>query len=137
VSNGLVSPVALGQVTISATSGTFTKTAAVTVAPRRLVAAGVDGPTWINQYGYYTWSTGASGGITPYTYRWEINFDRYPEWGFIGGNSNTVTFGVSPDDGSFQLRYTVTSADGQTAFGGIYVNVTGGTGCGTEIICNP
>jgi hypothetical protein len=134
---GVVTPVQVGQATISATVDEKTGTAAITVGERLLVAGEVDGPRWINQDGYYSWNSSASGGTAPYTYRWEINFDRYSSWGFIGGNSNTVSFGVSPDDGSFQLRLTITSNDGQTAVGGAYVNVSGGTGCETQIICSP
>jgi hypothetical protein len=43
---------------------------------------------------------------------------------------------VSPDDGSFDLRLTVTSATGRQATVTSYrVNVTGGTGCETKLIC--
>jgi hypothetical protein len=49
-----------------------------------------------------------------------------------------VSFTVDPNDGSFQLRLTVTSASGQQSVqDGAAVTVTGGTGCETKIICDP
>ena len=135
--NGLVTGVSEGQVTISATVDGVVGTAQITILERRLNVY-VDGPRWINQFGIYAWTASVSGGRTPYTYRWEINYQRYPTWGAIGSNSNRVSFTVDPNDGSFQLRLTVTSASGQQSVqDGADVTVTGGTGCETKIICDP
>jgi hypothetical protein len=100
------------------------------------LGAAIDGPSFINQLGSYRWTAATAGGVAPLSYRWEINFLLRPTWGGIGTNSSSVSFMVSPDDGSFDLRLTVTSATGRQATVTSYrVNVTGGTGCETKRIC--
>jgi hypothetical protein len=132
--SGVVTGVAKGSVTISATTDGVTGTAAVTVT-ERLLTVSVDGPLVINTatLQFYTWTATASGGETPYSYRWEINYALRPGWVVIGGNSSSVRVGVSPTGGNFLIRATVTSGSGQqTAQGSLSVKVTGGCG---KLIC--
>jgi uncharacterized protein YjdB len=134
-SSGVVTGVAKGSVTISATTDGVTGTAAVTVT-ERLLTVSVDGPLVINTatLQFYTWTATASGGETPYSYRWEINYALRPGWVVIGGNSSSVRVGVSPTGGNFLIRATVTSGSGQqTAQGSLSVKVTGGCG---KLICD-
>ena len=100
------------------------------------LAAFIDGPSYIDQLGSYGWTATTVGGVAPLRYRWEINYLLRPTWGGIGTNSSSVSFMVSPDDGSFQLRLTVTSATGrQTALASYQITVAGGSGCGSKFIC--
>jgi hypothetical protein len=100
------------------------------------LAAVINGPSYIDQLGSYSWSSSAAGGVAPLSYRWEINYLLRPMWGPIGTNATSVSFMVSPDDGSFQLRLTVTSATGrQAAVADYQITVTGGSSCGTQFIC--
>lgn len=96
----------------------------------------IDGPSYIDHLGSYGWTASTAGGVAPLSYRWEINYLLRPMWGPVGTNSNSVSFMVSPDDGTFQLRLTVTSATGrQAALAGYQIIVAGGSGCGSKFIC--
>ena len=55
-----------------------------------------------------TWTAGASGGSSPYTYTWYYN-------GTQVGTASTYTRTVCPSHGSFELKVVVTDSTGATA----------------------
>lgn len=110
---------------------------------RATMTALIDGPTSIyveddSNWQYHTWTVTHSGGRSPYHYKWEVKYpDVSPNWGVVGGNSDSVTFGVQAADGDIELRVTVTADDGAVVTAYTFVTVTGpGSGCDpTVLIC--
>lgn len=94
----------------------------------------ISGPFFIDAEGYYTWEAMPSGGLSPYTYQWEIRYDSQGMWGPLGSTSKEVTFFVEGSDGDFDLRVTTTdAADGSVAD---QHSVTNTAGCSDgQIIC--
>jgi hypothetical protein len=104
----------------------------VAITSASSLSVDMDG-TWIIHYpGTYTWEAHPYGGDGNYSYHWEIHYNDYPGWGWLG-NGQSVTFGVSAGDGDFLLRVTVTSA-GQSASQTRLV--LDSTGCYPQFICN-
>lgn len=89
----------------------------------------INGQTYIDYSGSYTWTAYASNGDGNYAYQWERSSDGY-SW-YPVSNASTYSAYVSQGDPAFYLRVIVTSA-GQTAQDQIYVTVAGNCP-GTEI----
>ena len=101
----------------------------------------IQGPYYIDTDGSYTWTAAATGGIRPFTYSWEINYQNFGGyWSPVGSSDSTLTQTVYTSNGPFDLRVTVTSSDGfQSAVATLHVSVPPPPpgSCGTQIICDP
>jgi subtilisin family serine protease len=103
------------SITNSATSGRLTDVGSgspnlllFSVGP---LSVFIDGPTYIDSSGTYTWEAFPFGGEIPYAYEWQ-----YCENGCaIVSREKTYSTTVYVGDPDFTLKVTVTSADGQTA----------------------
>jgi Bacterial Ig-like domain (group 2) len=128
-SSGVVTGVAMGNVTITATIKGVQGGTTVTVLQQRL-GVEISGP--VNPTpGSYTWTADASGGVPPLSYAWEINYPNFNTgWGPIGSNSSSVSFDVSGDEGTIYLRVTVTSGDNsQSSIATYTIYPRGGSTC--------
>lgn len=125
-SSGLVTGVGVGTATITATIDGVSGASAIAVL-YPLMTAGVSGPTFIDGAGApgtYTWTANPVGGSGAYAYAWELRPAGYTQWLAVG-SARSYSQGVYSGSGSFDLRVTVTSTDGQTTQVGVYVEVQG------------
>lgn len=63
-----------------------------------------------------TWTAGATGGVTPYTYQWRVN-------GVAVGTGSSYSRSVCASTGDFTVSLTVTGANGLSCTSSVYVAV--------------
>lgn len=116
---GVVTGVALGTTTITATIGGKSATATVTVANQLSVS--ISGPSTVFSAGGYDWTASATGGSGSYTYRWWVDY----------GGSQQYEQGTDATTGLYIGEYDPT-------FIALIVEVTSGTQTATASIgvCN-
>jgi hypothetical protein len=119
---------AMGQIEWELGSLT-TETSEPLPQPEPSLSVSIDGPTYIDTEGTYTWEAVVSGGTGGYTYTWTY----CPEGGSCSqvGTAKTYSRFVGSGDPSFSLDVDVTSGDGITGSDTIDVYVC--IGCGGQL----
>jgi len=82
----------------------------------------LSGPTAIEEYANGTWSAGASGGYTPYSYQWYSD-------GYASGTGPSLTDGGWGGGTEHSIVVVVTDSRGGTSTRDLSVYVTYGGGC--------
>lgn len=94
----------------------------------------INGPSYINQEGYYAWTTTYQGPAEPYTVQWDISYDGGTTFGPVAQGTTFSMYVSSGDVYNVVLRTTVTSQTGAT--GVQLYSVTISAGCDpSQFIC--
>lgn len=119
-STGLVTGVAPGSATITASTGGKSGSASVTVSyPAPSVS--ISGPSWVTRYQSAQYTAAANGGSTPYTYQWRTRQGNSSTWfswqSWYSTGSTNYTFSSVNGCGITrnQIEVKVTDANGATA----------------------
>lgn len=105
-SNGVVTGIAVGSTTVTATIAGKTATVPVTIHPP--FAVGITGPLYIWTEGWNSWQATASGGSGTFTYLWYMLPDGHSSFTTLGStDQQSIHVGfLTP---SFDLNVDVTS----------------------------
>lgn len=126
-STGVVTGVAPGTTTITATIAGKTATVNVTVQ-NPITTNGIYGTGMILSEGTYSWGLSpVSGGNGTYAYQWEIDWYDTPFEGFIPvGGGDSYSRAVTGCDGSFEIRVRIFSGGASTSVNHIVENYASG-----------
>lgn len=128
-SSGLVSGVAAGSATITASTGGKSGSASVTVS-NSPPSVWLAGPSSVTRYQSAQYTASASGGTAPYTYQWRSRQGNAYSWGswqnWYSTGSTNYTYASVNGCGITrnQIEVLVTDANGGTATSSITSNVS-------------
>lgn len=94
----------------------------IRVAPRPQIS----GSTYLTEKRVYYYDGSATGGVTPYTWRWDKQDQASPTWRFWSSQQNTS---YVPYAGSYYFYFRLTATDQKMASGSISRRITVCVGC--------
>lgn len=127
--SGLVTGVALGSASVTASSGGVSGSSSVSVVSPPL-SVWISGKQYVARYESAQYTASASGGTTPYTYQWRsrqgtaYSWGTWQNWYSTGSTPSTYASISSCGLDRNQLEVRVTDATGATSVGSYTIYLT-------------